>query len=69
MPCPKNPTEFTLLKSVLNQHDVSPEYKEIITKGITQIFKDEKKKKKWMAVRILQNQKQDVLHVVLQVLL
>ena len=46
MPCPKNPTEFTLLKSVLNQHDVSREDKKIITEGITQIFKDEKKKKK-----------------------
>lgn len=46
MSCPKNPTEFTLLKSVLNKHHVSLEDKKIITEGITQIFKDEKKKKK-----------------------
>jgi hypothetical protein len=42
--CPRNLTELTLLKSVLNENGVKGEDYKVIMKGITKIFKDEKDK-------------------------
>jgi hypothetical protein len=45
MSCPRKPTEVTLLKSVLEEHDVEGEDYNVILKGITKLFKDAKEKK------------------------
>ena len=44
MSCPTNPSELTLLKSVLKEHHVKETDYKIIVKGITKIFEDEKEK-------------------------
>ena len=44
MECPRKPTEFTLLKSVLQDNKVTGEDYKVITKGISKLFKDAKEK-------------------------
>lgn len=45
MYCPRNPTELTLLKSVLAEHHVEGEDYNVIMKGISKLFNDAKQKK------------------------
>jgi hypothetical protein len=44
MSCPRHPTELTLLKSVLKEHNVTGEDYKVITEGISKLLKDAKEK-------------------------